>query len=392
MPELRIDDLTVAYERAGYVVKAIDSMTWRADDGQLVLLLGPSGSGKTTLLSVLSGILRPSSGTVRLDGTDVTALDGSAMDRYRRSQVGIVFQAFNLIPSLTALENVATPINMAGTPMRRARARATELLDMVGLRERMNHRPDELSGGQQQRVAIARGLALDPPLIVADEPTAHLDYMQVEGVLRVLRRLASPGRIVVVATHDDRMVPLADQVIELASRWGEPSRPPEELTYAAGDVIFEQGSRGELIYFVESGGVDIVRGSEPEEYLATVQAGEYFGELGPLLGFPRTATARAATDTVLTGYVVHDFKQRAAVDPRVSELLGAAGRAVATPPTRAMAAKRSPTTSTRERSSKAKARAKDASAGPSTRVRSTARRKKASSRTQTKRGSPAGTR
>ena len=132
--------------------------------------------------------------------------------------MGIVFQAFNLIPSLTARENVAAPLRLAGTRRREANARAEELLARVGLSDRMDHRPGQLSGGQQQRAAIARALVHDPPLVVADEPTAHLDYMQVEDVLILIRDLAAPGRLVVVATHDDRFTPLADRVVELVPR------------------------------------------------------------------------------------------------------------------------------------------------------------------------------
>ncbi len=138
-----------------------------------------------------------------------------------------MFQAFNLIPSLTARENVQIALQSAKVPRRDARARAEAVLGEVGLEDRMHHRPGDLSGGQQQRVAIARALALDPPLLLADEPTAHLDYIQVDGVLRLLRDLASPGRIVIVATHDDRLLPLADRVVELTPRGvgrGAPTR------------------------------------------------------------------------------------------------------------------------------------------------------------------------
>ena len=329
MADLAIEDLTVEYERGGYVVRAVDSLNVEASTGELVLLLGPSGCGKTTLLSAIAGILRPTRGVIRVGGTAVTQLEGKALDKYRRRTVGIVFQSFNLIPSLSALENVETPLRLGGVKNEQARARASELLDRVGLADRMNHKPGSLSGGQQQRVAIARGLAFDPPVILADEPTAHLDYIQVEGVLQLIRSLAQPERLVVVATHDDRMVPLADRVIELAPRFAGLSRPPEEVILEPGETLFEQGSRGDLIYFVDEGTVDIVRirGDRSEEHVAQVRPGEYFGELGPLLGFPRTATARAHTAVRLTGFTVRDFRERAASDPKVAALLGGAGRA-----------------------------------------------------------------
>ena len=205
MTRLRIENLTIEYAQGGYAVRPIERFGLVADDGDLVLLLGPSGSGKTTLLSCLAGLLTPAAGNVHVGDTEVTALSGAALAQYRRHGVGIVFQAFNLIPSLNARENVAAPLRLAGVRRREARMRADALLDRVGLGDRAHHRPAELSGGQQQRVAIARALVHDPPLIVADEPTAHLDYVQVEGVLALIRELAAPGRLVVVSTHDARL-------------------------------------------------------------------------------------------------------------------------------------------------------------------------------------------
>ena len=215
---LRCRDLVVEYSVGGHCVRPIEGLDVDVRPGELSLLLGASGCGKTTLLSVLAAILRPSRGSVRLDATEVTRLQGRALNYHRRHRVGIVFQSFNLIPSLTAAENVQVPLRAAGLGRRFARARAMELLAEVGLEERRSHRPGELSGGEQQRVAIARALALDPPLLLADEPTAHLDHVQVDGVLRLLREIADAGRMVVVATHDDRLVPIADRVVELGAR------------------------------------------------------------------------------------------------------------------------------------------------------------------------------
>lgn len=149
-------------------------------------------------------------------------------------------------------------------------------------------------------------------MLIADEPTAHLDYVQVEEVLRVLRSLASEERVVVVATHDHRLLPLADQVVELVPNVAMSVHPPERLSVAAGETIFSQGSWGELIYVVESGTVEIVgeRADGTEESRAVVDAGEYFGEFGPLFGIPRSATARARTDVVVTGYSTRDFRER----------------------------------------------------------------------------------
>jgi putative ABC transport system ATP-binding protein len=310
MDSIDIRDLTIEYDSAGYLVRPVDHFDLQVGSGELVLLLGASGSGKTTLLSALAAILRPTAGTIRVGEVEVTALRGAALTEYRRHRVGVVFQSFNLVPSLTARDNVQAPLWAARMPARQARARAEELLDRVGLRERLDHRPGDLSGGQQQRVAIARALAHDPPLLLADEPTAHLDYIQVEGVLRLLRELAQPGRIVVVATHDERLLSLADRVVHLSRPVLGESRPPERLTYEAGQMVFEQGGRGELVYTIEDGEIEIVRqrADGGEELVAVLGPGRYFGELGPLFGLQRSATARAVKQAVLIGYSARDFR------------------------------------------------------------------------------------
>lgn len=179
MGDLSIQNLVVEYYSGGYALRPINGLNLDVAAGSLVMLLGPSGCGKTTLLSCLGGILRPKSGAIKFDEVDITTLQGAELANYRRNKVGIVFQAFNLVPSLTAVENVMVPLRSAGMSRRASRRRAEELLARVNLAERMNHRPGDLSGGQQQRVAVARAIALDPPLILADEPTAHLDFIQV---------------------------------------------------------------------------------------------------------------------------------------------------------------------------------------------------------------------
>ncbi len=308
---LVVEDLTVAFESGGYVIKPLDGLHFTAEDGELVVLLGPSGCGKTTLLSCVAGLLTPTSGQIRFGPIVVNELKGSAVSEYRRQTVGVVFQAFNLIPSLTAQGNVMVPMRLAGVPRARAKARAGELLERVGLGERTHHRPAQLSGGQQQRVAIARALVHEPPLIVADEPTAHLDHIQVEGILRLLRDLAAPGRIVVVSTHDDRVTQLADRVVEMAPHFSDADREPEVVKLAAGDVLFRQGERGELIYHIESGLMEVYRelADGGTEVLARTEAGNYVGELGPILNLPRSASVRAVTDSVVIGYTVRAFRQ-----------------------------------------------------------------------------------
>jgi putative ABC transport system ATP-binding protein len=326
MVSLLVDDLTVTYRSGDYAVSPLESFAMRAGDGELVLLLGPSGCGKTTLLSCLAGILRPTDGSVRVAGTEVTALEGESLTAYRQSTVGVVFQAFNLVPSLTALENVAAPLWGAGYKHGPAKERAAALLERVDMGHRAGHKPGSLSGGQQQRVAIARALAHDPPLLLADEPTAHLDYLQVEGVLSLLRSLAAPGRVVRVATHDDRMLPLADRVIDLTARSDAGLRDPL-VELKTGQVLFRQGDRGDRVYVVEAGELELLRerADGEDELLHVATRGEYFGELAPLLGFPRAATARARKSSRVRGYDVAEFRGVVGSDG-VAKVLGRSQR------------------------------------------------------------------
>lgn len=312
MPDLKIGELVVSYSSGGYAVRPIDHLNLEVPGGSLAILLGPSGCGKTTLLSCLGGILAPTEGTITFGDIDVTALGKRELASYRRNTVGIVFQAFNLVPSLSALENVMVPLRAAGKSRKEARERAEALLTRVGLSERMKHKPGDLSGGQQQRVAVARAIALDPPLILADEPTAHLDFIQVEEVLRLIRELADEdGRVVMVATHDTRILPLADKVIELVPHVSAVHDSPETVELAKGEVLFEQGSPGDLIYIVRKGEVEIVRelSNGNEEKVRISGAGDYFGEMGPVFGLPRSATARALAETTVVGYTVQAFRE-----------------------------------------------------------------------------------
>lgn len=308
--DLHIRDLTVEFVKGDYTVRPLDHLNVTVKAGSLALLLGPSGCGKTTLLSCLAAILRPTSGSITYGDTEITSLGGQALTQYRRHGVGVVFQAFNLVPSLTSVENVALPMRSAGVKHKAAKQKAVELLESVGLGERLTHLPNHLSGGQQQRVAIARALALDPPLVLADEPTAHLDYVQVEGVLRLIRRLTDGGRAVIVSTHDDRMLALADQIIEMRPQFlPTDDTAPRQVVLAPGQELFREGDPSDLVYVVDSGEVEIVRRSvEGEIRLGTCGPGDHLGEMGPLFGLRRSATVRAMCDTVLTGYGVKAFR------------------------------------------------------------------------------------
>jgi len=310
--ELEVRDLTKEFDSGGYVVRPLDKLNLEAEDGELVALLGPSGCRKTTLLSCLAGLLTPTSGTIRFQGVDIGSLTGAAVGEHRQRTVGVVFQAFNLLASLSARKNVMVPMTLAGIGHREAGRRADELLERVGLSDRLHHLPRQLSGGQQQRVAIARALVHHPPLVLADEPTAHLDHIQVEGILLLLRELATAGRMVVVSTHDDRITHISDRVIELVPHASTAEREPVEIALAVGETLFEQGDRGDLVYVIEEGSVEIFRerSDGSEELLALLTAGNYFGEIGPILNLPRSASARAAEPTCLSALTVRTFRKR----------------------------------------------------------------------------------
>lgn len=195
-------------------VRAVDGVSMAVEKGEVVGIAGPSGSGKSTLLHLLAGLDTPTSGRVLFDGRDVASLSDRERAAFRLRNVGIVFQRFHLLPSLTARENVALPLLAAGVSKRRRRERATELLAGVGLADRETHRPAELSGGEQQRVALARALATDPGLVVADEPTGELDTETGERVLDLLTTV-SDDRAVVVASHDERTLDRADRIVNV---------------------------------------------------------------------------------------------------------------------------------------------------------------------------------
>jgi putative ABC transport system ATP-binding protein len=310
--DLAVRDLVVEFVHDGYAVRPLDGLSFHGKAGELVVLLGPSGCGKTTLLSCLGGILTPTAGSVQLGHVEVTRLRGRQLDDYRRREVGFVFQAFNLLPSLTARENVAMPMVLTGHERSAAFARADELLALMGMTERANHKPAKLSGGQQQRVALARGLGHRPPLLLADEPTANLDHIQAETILRLLRTIRSEGHLIVVSTHDARLVPIADRIVQMVPDIDESDRDPAAVNLAAGTSLFEQGDPSDVVYMIDDGEIDIIRilAGGGEEHLARLGPGQYCGELGPLMGFPRSASARAATDVRLTVMSPHEFRQR----------------------------------------------------------------------------------
>lgn len=196
-------------------VVALAGVSFAIDPGTVVAVVGPSGSGKSTLLNLAGGLDRPDGGRVRIDGQDLGALDDDALTRFRRDRIGFVFQFFNLVPSLSALENAMLPALLAGDRPAEVEARALTALEQVGLARRRAHRPDALSGGEMQRVAIARALVRDPPLLLADEPTGNLDSSTGAQILELLLGAAADHRTVVLVTHDPAVAARADRVLTI---------------------------------------------------------------------------------------------------------------------------------------------------------------------------------
>jgi len=215
-PAISVRQLTKTFGEGDIAVHAVRAIDLDISPSEVVLIMGPSGSGKTTLLLMLGAMLRPTDGSVVVDGVDLATAPERRLPALRARHLGFIFQDFNLLSALSALENVELACNLAGTSGRAARHRATELLERVGLADRLRFRPDELSGGEKQRVAVARALANDPKVILADEPTANLDSGHGREIARLLRRLAvEDGRSIVMVSHDERLREVADRVLWL---------------------------------------------------------------------------------------------------------------------------------------------------------------------------------
>lgn len=215
-PLLRVDGVSKTFGSGHTAVRAVDDVSLVTDAGEVTLIRGPSGSGKTTLLSMIGGILRPSAGRIAIDGLDITALGRRDLPRVRRELVGFVFQTFNLLESLSALENVEIALNIAGVTGAQAADRARALLCEAGLEARLAFNAADLSAGERQRVALARALANRPRLVLADEPTANLDSSAGRDVMRLLRELTQrKGHAAVVVSHDPRLRRIADRVLRL---------------------------------------------------------------------------------------------------------------------------------------------------------------------------------
>ncbi len=234
---LNVTHVTKRYGSGATQVAAVRDVSLTVVPGEIVLIMGPSGSGKTTLLSMLGALLKPTEGTIEVNGATISALAENRLPDIRLRQFGFIFQDFNLLSALTALENVAIVAELAGLKNGKARTKATAILTGLGLGERLHFLPEKLSGGEKQRVAIARALINDPALILADEPTANLDSKIGHDIMRLLRQIAKEqGRSVVIVSHDQRIKDIADRVL-----WLEDGQFKEVITLATDPIASRQG-------------------------------------------------------------------------------------------------------------------------------------------------------
>ncbi len=236
-PILSVSDLSKSYQEGSKSRDVLQGLSFEINRGELIVLLGRSGSGKSTLLNMISGMDAPTSGSIRFQNTDLTSLTESQRTLFRRHSIGIIFQSFNLIPTLTVEENILLPLELDGSVTPEQRKKALDVLDEVGLGDRNRSFPDLLSGGEQQRVAIARALAHDPMLILADEPTGNLDFRTAEVVMTILERIVhDKERTMLIATHDRDIIGLADRVLELREGVLHEIDPTSYATHQSGSL------------------------------------------------------------------------------------------------------------------------------------------------------------
>jgi len=214
-PVIELDDISREYRMGDNIVKALDGLSLQVEKGELTSIIGPSGSGKSTLMNIIGCLDRPTSGSVRLNGEDISILSDQRLSRIRNRNIGFVFQQFNLLPRLSILENVATPLLYSKVKSSERNRIAAEALEKVGLGDRIKHRPTELSGGQKQRAAIARAIVTNPSLILADEPTGALDTATGEIIMNLFRQLNKEGRTIIIVTHDHEVSEQCRRVVRV---------------------------------------------------------------------------------------------------------------------------------------------------------------------------------
>jgi putative ABC transport system ATP-binding protein len=234
---VRVTNVTKTFQLGKIAVHALKGVDLEISTGQYVSIMGPSGSGKSTLFNMIGGLDKPTTGKVFIDEVDVSQLDAYELAWLRCRKIGYIFQTFNIIQVMTALENVTLPMTFAGMRNERAIEKGMELLELVGLADRFQHKPNELSGGQQQRVAIARALANDPAIILADEPTGNLDLTTGEEIITLLKNLSQErGVTIISATHDIKMLNVSDQVVWIRDGRIDKIESREELTISVGRI------------------------------------------------------------------------------------------------------------------------------------------------------------
>ena len=308
-------DLVKTYETGAGGLTVLQGVTLQVQAGEFVSVVGPSGSGKSTLLNMITGIDRPTGGEVFVGGQAVHTMSENELARWRGRNVGVVFQFFQLLPTLTALENVILPMDFCEVYRRRERrARAMRLLEQVGIAEQAHHLPSALSGGEQQRAAIARALANDPPIIVADEPTGNLDSRAAGAIFRIFENLAAEGKTIVMVTHDDGLARQASRTLLLAD--GEvidetiastlpqlthqqmlrATKSLQSYSFEPGEPIIREGEPNEQFYMISRGEVDITlkRADGAEETIAHMGPGQYFGEVNMVWPGQAIASVKAA--------------------------------------------------------------------------------------------------
>jgi ABC-type lipoprotein export system ATPase subunit len=313
---IRLRDVVKTFETPAGSFAALKGVNLTVGTGEYVAVIGKSGSGKTTLLNLLTGIDRPTRGEIWIAGTPVHALSESRTARWRGRSVGVVFQFFQLLPTISLLDNVVLPMEFCGLYSREERrARARVLLERVDLGAEAGKLPAEVSGGQQQRAAIARALATDPPLIVADEPTGNLDSKTAERTFALFEELVASGKTVLIVTHDNDLAARATRTVVLAdgetiNEYVREALAPLDLDelalassrlrremYPPGAVIVRQGDEPEDFYIVTAGEVEVVleHPGGQEILVNSLRRGQYFGEIALLRGGTRVATVRAST-------------------------------------------------------------------------------------------------
>jgi ABC-type lipoprotein export system ATPase subunit len=316
-PAILLNDVVKTYSNAAGEFTALKHVNLQLNFGQFISIVGKSGSGKSTLLNMITGIDHPTSGDVLVGGETIYELSESRRALWRGRNIGIVFQFFQLLPMLTLLENVMLPMDYSDVYKAGERsARAVKLLKMVGLEDQVHDLPAAVSSGQQQSAAIARALATDPPIIVADEPTGNLDSRSANVIIRLFQELADQGKTIIIVTHDPSLTKRTDQTIILSDgeivdeaiaralpllshpRMLEATRQVEEKSYAPGSMIIRQGEPVEHFFMVASGEVEVVLSSDqgPETSLARLGPGQFFGEVELIGGRDSIAGVRASAN------------------------------------------------------------------------------------------------